>query len=333
MAEPAAARGGALRLAATVLGLVVLVILVWLACTLLGRYQLTEQVWRFRAVRVFAAGLIGVALASGGVALQGLLRNPLAEPYILGISSGAGVGVLLGRVLPLAELLPRWLSEPILALVGGLATCLVVWGIAQRGGRLDPFVLLLAGVIVNVFNGALILLLFLFASPEDIAGFIGWGMGQVPDWLLTQPELAVVVTLCVGTGWLFLLSRARALDTLGLGEAVAVSLGVPVQRLRLETFVVVSLMTAAAVALAGPVGFVGLIVPHACRLVFGPDHRRLVVVSGLVGAVFVMVADTACRTAGAWVGLAEVPVGVVTALAGGPFFIALLRQHFRGGEL
>ncbi len=318
------------RLALTFLGLAALAALVWLGCTMLGRYELTPQVWRFRAVRVFAAGLIGLALASSGLALQGLVRNPLAEPYILGISSGAGVGVLLGRALAVDAILPRWLTEPSLAVVGGLATCFVVWGIAQRKGRLDPFVLLLAGVIVNVFNGALILVLFLFASPDDIASFIGWGMGQVPDWLITQPGLAWTATGCVAAGWLFLMTRGASFNALGLGDAVAGSLGVPVQRLRVETFVVVSLMTAAAVALAGPVGFVGLIVPHACRLIFGPDHRVLLVVSGLLGAVFVMLADTACRTVGEWVGLAEIPVGVLTALAGGPFFIVLLRRRFRG---
>jgi len=322
----------ATRLALVFVGLALLTVLVWASCTMVGRYQLTPQVWHFRAVRVFAAGLIGLSLASGGLALQGLVRNPLAEPYILGISSGAGVGVLLGRALPLDALLPRWLTEPGLAVVGGLVTCFVVWGIAQRRGRLDPFVLLLAGVIVNVFNGALILVLFLFASPEDIASFIGWGMGQVPDWLITQPGLAWTATICIAAGWLFLLMRGSAFNALGMGDAVASSLGVPVQRLRVETFVVVSLMTAAAVALAGPVGFVGLIVPHACRLIFGPDHRVLVVVAGLLGAIFVMLADTACRTAGEWVGLAEIPVGVLTALAGGPFFIVLLRRRTRGIE-
>jgi iron complex transport system permease protein len=328
MASPKPLTAG--RLAAVLLGLTLLVVLVWAGCTLVGRYQLTEQVWRFRAVRVFAAGLIGLALASGGLALQGLVRNPLAEPYILGISSGAGVGVLLGRALAVDELLPRWLTEPGLAMVGGLVTCFVVWGIAQRRGRLDPFVLLLAGVIVNVFNGALILVLFLFASPEDIASFIGWGMGQVPDWLITQPGLAVSATACIVAGWGMLMMRGSAFNALGMGDEVAGSMGVPVQRLRVETFVVVSLMTAAAVAIAGPVGFVGLIVPHACRLIFGPDHRVLLVVAGLLGAAFVMLADTACRTVGEWVGLAEIPVGVLTALAGGPFFIVLLRRRFRG---
>jgi iron complex transport system permease protein len=321
------------RLFGLLLGLLLLCLVVWAACTLVGRYHLTPQVWRFRAVRVAAAGLIGLALAGSGVALQGLVRNPLAEPYVLGISSGAGVGVLLGRALPLTAWLPRWLTEPTLAVGGGLLTCLVVFGIAQRRGRLDPTVLLLTGVIVNVFCGALILVLFLFATPEDIAGFVGWGMGQVPDWLLTQPGLALLSAACVFAGWGVLLARAAAFNALGLGDAVAGSLGIPVQRLRLETFAVVSLMTAAAVALAGPVGFVGLMVPHACRLAWGPDHRRLVVTAGLLGAAFLMLADTACRSAGEWVGLAEVPVGVLTALLGGPFFIALLRRRFRGEDL
>jgi iron complex transport system permease protein len=129
-----------------------------------------------------------------------------------------------------------------------------------------------------------------------------------------------------------MLVRAGAMNVLGLGDEVAASSGVGVHGLRIETFLIVSLMTAAAVALAGPVGFVGLVIPHVCRLAAGPDHRRLAVLSGFVGAAFLMAADTFCRTAGAWVGKGEIPLGVVTALVGGPAFIFLLRRHGREGR-
>jgi iron complex transport system permease protein len=261
-----------------------------------------------------------------------MLRNPLAEPYILGISSGAGVGVLIGGIVVSLIVLPAWAATPLLALAGALATALVVYGIAQRRGRLDPYVLLLSGVIINVFNGALILALLQFVKQDEIIYFIGWGMGQIPEWLWFRPGLLVLTGLLIIGCWVFLLIRAAAFNTLNLGDEVAASAGVAVHRLRIETFVVVSVATAAAVSLAGPIGFVGLIVPHICRLKLGPDHRRLVIVSGFGGAVFLMIADTLCRLLGESFRLGELPVGVITALSGAPFFIYLLRSRLRGEE-
>jgi len=315
--------------------LAVAILLVALACSLVGVISLSDLswfVWRIRLVRLMVAALVGAALAAAGMALQGMLRNPLAEPYILGISSGAGVGVLLGMAAASwAAALPAWASAPVLALAGALTTCAIVYGIAQRRGRIDPYVLLLSGVIVNAFNGAIMLCIYLFVKPYVVSGFLLWAMGNISDNVATP--LLWLSAGCVLGGWAVLLLRGASFNALGLGDDVASSSGVRVQWLRIETFLVVALMTAAAVALSGPIGFVGLIVPHICRLIVGPDHRKLALLSGGVGAMFLMLADTLCRTAGEWVGIGEVPVGIVTALCGGPFFIFLLRRRAGGGQM
>ena len=317
------------KLAVCLLGLLLASVAVAAVCSLAGQYRLTAEIWRIRLYRAAAAAVVGAALAVGGLALQGLLRNPLAEPYILGISSGAGVGVLLGLALASRLALPRWSTTPVLSLLGAAATSAVVYGVAQRRGRLNPYVLLLSGVMINVFNGALILTILQFTRPTDMIHFIGWGMGQVPEWLWDDPVLLIVAGTIVIGGWCVVFVHGAAFNALGLGDDVAASSGVSVHRLRTLTFVVVSLMTGMAVALAGPIGFVGLIVPHVCRIFVGPDHRLLAIVSGFVGAMFLMAADTFCRMIDKWTDLGELPVGVITALVGGPFFIWLLRRRFR----
>ena len=325
--QPAGPRGQltfrALLMSISVLACVTL--MVGLACSLFGQHGLDGRTWMYRAFRLMAVAVVGAGLAAGGTALQGLLRNPLAEPYILGISSGAGVGVLAGKVL-IGSLA---LSTPILALAGALVTCGVVYGIAQRRGRLHPFVLLLSGVIVNVFNGAIMFTLLLLADRDVMLDFVYWSMGQVPEEAYFRYGLLGFCACFVAGGWAILLLRSAAMNTMSLGDEVARSSGVPVHWLRIETFIVVGLMTAAAVCLAGPIGFVGLIVPHICRLILGPDHRRLVVFSAFGGAMFLMIASTFCNTAGPALGVGKIPIGVVTALAGGPFFIWLLRRGFR----
>ncbi len=287
----------------------------------------TVSLWMAWLYRLLAAAIVGAALAVGGAALQGLLRNPLAEPYILGISSGAGVGVLLGMAISAWYAVPSWASATVLAFAGAMITCAVVYSIAQRRGRLDPYSLILSGVIVNTFNAAIMLTIYLYVDPHRIADFAHWSMGRLPDSIDTL-SLAVCGA-CVLAGWIVLVIHASAFNVLGLGETVASSSGVAVGRLRIVTFLCVGLMTAAAVSLAGPIGFLGLIVPHLCRMILGPEHRRLLLVSGLAGAVFLVAAEILCRHAGPWIGVSLIPVGIITALAGGPFFIFLLRRRFR----
>ena len=319
----------------TALGiLAALTVLVALACSLVGVLPLSRltvsEWWWARIQRLIAAAIVGASLATAGGALQGLLRNPLAEPYILGISSGAGVGVLMGMaVASWYKAAPAWASLPVLALVGAILTCGIVYGIAQRRGRLDPYVLLLSGVIVNAFNGAIMLSIYLFLKPYVVSNFVVWMMGNLAQVGQRSDALVRLAAVCAVVGWVVLLLRGGAFNALGLGDDVAQSVGIRVHWLRIETFLVVGMMTAAAVAIAGPIGFVGLIVPHICRAIIGADHRRLVLYSGFVGAMFLMIADTLCRTVGEWVGIGEIPVGVVTAFCGGPFFIVLLRRRFR----
>lgn len=312
------------RLAIYIGVLAMLAIAVMLVCSMIGVVDTGWDIWKIRMMRLLKAATVGAALAAAGVALQGMLRNPLAEPYILGISSGAGVGVLLGMAFVTTS---TWATMPALAFAGALATCVVVYFIAQRRGRLDPYTLLLSGVIVNAFNGAVMLAIFLFIPPRTITNFTYWGMGQINDRF--EWALFAITGSCVVLGWGLLVLRGAAFNTLGLGDDVANSTGVSVGWLRVETFVIVSLMTAAAVALAGPIGFVGLIIPHVCRLIVGPDHRLLTIVSGFVGAMFLMAADTLCRSVPIEFRTGSIPVGIVTAFCGGPFFIYLLRQRFR----
>jgi len=287
----------------------------------------TMPLWLARFYRLLAAAIVGAALAAAGAALQGLLRNPLAEPYVLGISSGAGVGVLFGMALAGQAAVPTWASTPVLAFIGALMTCAVVYAVAQRRGRLDPYSLILTGVIVNCFNAAIMLTIYLYIDPHRIADFAYWSMGRVGDSI--DVLLLSVCGACVLVGWAVLFLRSAAFNVLGLGDEVAASSGVSVHLLRVVTFVAVGLMTAAAVALAGPIAFLGLIVPHVCRLVVGPEHRRLILVSGIAGAAFLMAADTLCRSAGAWIGVSLIPVGIITALCGGPFFLLLLRRRLK----
>ncbi|RPI58712.1 MAG: iron ABC transporter permease, partial [Planctomycetaceae bacterium] len=265
------------RLAATAGILLAVALAVGVLCSLIGQTELgwrfwDSWIWQVRLSRLTMAAAVGAALAAAGMALQGMLRNPLAEPYVLGISSGAGVGVLVGLNFGAMIALPVLFATPLLALIGAILTCLIVYSISQRRGRLDPYVLLLSGVIVNIINGAIILTMLKFLRTNDQINFINWSMGQVPEYLWNNWSLIGLCWACVLIGWAVLFFRGPAFNMLGLGDDVAASSGVHIHWLRVETFFVVSLMTAAGVSLTGPVGFVGLIVPHVCRLIVGADH-------------------------------------------------------------
>lgn len=295
--------------------------------SLVGQAELTWNIWLSRLPRILAAMIVGASLAVGGTSLQAQLRNPLAEPYLLGISSGAGVGVLAGMAVAQGWAMPVWATTPVLAFFGAILTCAAVYLVAQRHGRLDPYSLILSGVIINAFNAAVLMVFHLYLDPHRIADFARWSMGRLTGAVAW--DLLLACGVFVLAGWGRLLLRAASMNALALGDDVASSAGVGVHRLRLEVFALVGLMTAAAVALAGPIGFVGLIIPHFCRLLVGTDQRRLLIVAGFVGAVFLVVVDSVCRTAGRWIGTGEIPVGVITALMGGPFFLALLRRRMR----
>jgi len=325
----ASANLSARRLAITAAAAAIALAVVMFACSLVGQAGWaapgqTGGWWTLRLMRILAAATVGAALAVAGAALQSLLRNALASPFVLGISSGAGVGVLIAMTVMASGLL--WLGIPAMAAAGALVTVAVVYLVAQRRGRLDPYSLLLTGVIVNSFNGAILLFIYLYASPYVIADYISWAMGAISE-SHSVGLLAAAAALTV-VCWVVLFALGHAFNVQSLGDDVATSSGISVHRLRLITFILASALTAAAVALAGPVGFVGLIVPHICRFVVGSDHRRLMIVAGFVGAALLVVADTFCRSTVLWFHQ-ELPVGLITALSGGPFFLVLLRRRFQ----
>lgn len=276
-----------------------------------------------RAPRAVLAALVGGALSVAGAVLQALLRNPLAEPYVLGVSGGAAVGAVAAVVLGWAAL-GAWVL-PAAALVGAAGAVFGVLRVAARGGAgMDTRVLLLAGVVAGAFFNALIMLLLTFGSAETFRSAVTWMMGSLSgsDWR-SVGLLAVWLAPAVG----LLLALARPLDLLSVGEESARFLGVRVEGLKRIVYLAASLLVAASVAVSGAIGFVGLIVPHAVRLAWGSAHRRLLPASLLAGALFLVLADTAARTVAA---PAEIPVGVLTALVGVPLFVVLLVR--RGGS-
>ena len=284
------------------------------------RLQMENVLW-LRLEWVATASVVGAALALAGLAFQALLRNPLAEPYILGVSGGAALAFILSSLFLSATL------APVFGFVGALATVAIVYAIAQRRGRLEPYTLLLTGVIINAFYAAAIMLVTVLVRPEQRGDIAVWMMGNIgafgPQWGLVK----VVGGLAAGAAILFAL-LAKGFNLVAVGEDTAGALGVPVERLRIITFVVASLVTGASVALVGPIGFVGLICPHLLRMILGPDHRRLVPAAFFFGATFLVLADLlACL----WEGASDraLPVGVLTAMCGVPFFIYLLRMRWR----
>jgi iron complex transport system permease protein len=295
----------------------------------------------FRLQRVVAAGMVGFALAAAGVTLQALLRNPLADPYVLGISSGSTVGVmawmLLVRTFQFSAtsgtalwLLAMGRSVP--ALLGAVLTCLLVFALARGrfGSALQPVTLLLVGVVVSSMNAAVLMVLNSLAPQGVLSNFATYLLGSIADGQLTRPLLLVAFGLLLA-GYLPTVLSAAALNIGTLSDTEAASLGVQVQRLRALCFICASVMTGAAILLSGPIGFVGLICPHICRrlkVLGGADHRTLLISAPLCGAAFLMLADSAVRV-GATLNRGEFPVGVVTALCGGPFFLFLLKRQSR----
>jgi iron complex transport system permease protein len=272
-----------------------------------------------RLPRVLLAGLVGGGLAMAGAALQALLRNPLAEPYILGISGGASVGAVLVLSLGLSAD-ASWIT-PLAAFVGALGAIALVFRVATVAGRgLDVRALLVAGVVVAAFFTACIAFVLSISSARTVQSAVLWIMGSfaAADW--GRVVAAAAYTLPAGV---LLLALARPLNLMAIGEDTALHLGADVEGVKRAALAVAALLTAAGVAVAGVIGFVGLVVPHALRLVIGSDNRALLPLSFLAGAAFLVLADLAARTA---LAPTEVPVGVVTAFVGVPLFLVLLRR-------
>jgi iron complex transport system permease protein len=269
-----------------------------------------------RLPRTLLAMLLGAGLGMSGVALQGVLRNPLAEPYLLGVSGGAAVGAVLAYAAGAAFAL-----IPVAAFAGAIVAVLVALFVAHATrGRGDPRVLVMAGVVVGAFANAAIMIVLANADLSTVRSALWWMMGSVADATWTQIGW---LGLYVAAGGLWLMASSRSLDALALGEDSAAGLGVDVDRVARRVYIVASLLAAATVATAGLVGFVGLVVPHIARRLGRGAHIVLLPVSALVGAVIVMVADTFARVA---LPPAELPLGAVTALIGVPFFLIVARR-------
>ncbi len=277
-------------------------------------------VWNIRMPRIMMAILVGAALAMAGVAYQGVLRNPLADPYILGVSSGASLGaasfILFGQGL---AILGQW-TLPLVAFVCGIGTLFIVYRLAYIAGKVQIETLLLSGVVVQAFLGAG-LSLIMSISGEKMQQILYWLMGSLTlsDW-----SSGVAVAPYVIVGWFVIMLFTRELNLLALGEQKAHHLGMNVERTRLIVLLAASLTAGAAVAVSGVIGFVGLIVPHIMRTLVGSDHRVLLPVSAVAGAILLIAADTLARTI---MDPQELPIGVITAFLGAPFFGYLLRKR------
>lgn len=275
-----------------------------------------EIVLQLRLPRALAAFAVGGLLALAGVQMQVLLGNPLADPYVLGISGGAAVGALLALLAGGAMVAVNGA-----ALLGALASMLLVFGLAHGTGSWSPTRLLLTGVVVAAGWGAVISFLLAVAPQQNLPGMLFWLMGDLSS--ADHPLPALIILLL---GFLVTLPQARNLNLLGRGEMQAGVLGVSVGPLRLKLYLLASLLTASAVSLGGSIGFIGLVVPHMLRLLLGSDHRRLLPASVLSGGILLLLADTLART---MIAPQQLPVGVLTALVGVPLFLYLLQRGYR----
>jgi iron complex transport system permease protein len=277
--------------------------------------------WTIRFPRVAMAALVGAALATAGALMQGVFGNPLAEPGVVGVSSGAAVAASVSIVFGLQWFGP-WTTAAA-AFLGGLAATFLVYALARSGGRTEVVTLVLTGIAVNAVCGALLALLTFLGDSQSREQIVFWQLGSLNG---TRWAYVAVVAPAVLLGLVIAQANAHKLDLLSLGERSAQHLGVNVERLRVIAIVAVALLTAAGVAFCGIISFVGLVVPHLVRMAVGPAHRVLVPASALGGAVLLLAADLAARTAVAY---ADLPIGLLTALVGGPFFFWLIRRTRR----
>ncbi len=274
-------------------------------------------IWQVRMPRVVLSMLVGASLAVAGVATQGLFKNPMADPYIVGVSFGGGLGatvaLLYGAALGFGEFL-----VPAAAFLGALGATFLVYNLARTGGRVPVSTLILSGIAVGSFFSAIISLLMAMHG-EDLQSVVFWLMGGMAarSWR----HVGMVIPF-IAVGFALAMAFSRELNVMVMGDERAYQLGVDIERAKRILIVAVSLLAGAAVSVSGLIGFVGLIIPHVVRLVVGPDHRILLPCSALVGAIFLIFTDTLARTI---LAPAEIPVGIITALFGAPFFIFLLR--------
>lgn len=282
-----------------------------------------QIVWQLRMPRVLLGAVVGAGLAAVGTTLQAVVRNPLADPYLLGVSSGAGF--VVAATITLGSAAMAGLSTSAAGFVGALVTTVLVLGIARNRGRFAPTRVVLAGVTFSyLFAGATSFLIFMSSVPNAARAVLFWMLGSLgrAQWsTLSLPAAAVLL------GMVYFLVQARALDALVVGEETALSVGVNVRRLRARLLVVTALVTGVTVAVTGGIGFVGLIIPHLVRQMVGPNHRLVLTVAAVFGAIYLVAVDTVCRVAA---GPAELPIGIITSVLGAPYFLWLLHRAQSG---
>lgn len=287
--------------------------------------QVDDQIiWQYRTPRVLLAAVVGAGLSVAGTCLQSLARNGLADPYVLGVSSGASVGAVL--VVAIGSSVFGGLGISAAAFVSAMATMVLVFAFAQRAGQVGPTRLVLAGVAVSYLATAATSLIQLYVNPLELRGIMFWLLGSFANARWDDLRIPTVVIL-LSTGWL--VARGRTLNAMASGDDTASALGVDVNRFRVELLVISSLLTASVVSVSGGIGFVGLVVPHACRMLVGPDHRRVLPIALVGGGLFMVLVDLVSRIADR---PNELPVGIFTAALGAPFFLVLLRQAGRAAR-
>jgi iron complex transport system permease protein len=273
-----------------------------------------------RLPRIILAGLVGAALAVAGATYQGLFRNPLADPYLIGVAQGASLGAAAGFLIPVAWNLSSFGIIPIFAFIGAIIATIVVYLLARVGKTLPVTTLILAGVALSALLQSIVSYLII-SSNEKMHGILFWLMGS---FSMSQWSEVEVVLPYVAAGVTIIIIFARLLNVMQLDEEQAQQLGINVERYKIILLAAATLITAASVSFVGTIGFVGIIIPHAVRLIWGADHRFLLPFSVLVGAVFMILADLISRTL---LAPTEIPIGVITAVFGAPFFLYLLRRR------
>jgi iron complex transport system permease protein len=282
--------------------------------------------WDIRLPRMLTGVLVGASLAVGGAVMQGLFRNPLADPGLVGVGAGAGLGAVLAIVL--GGLAPAWIIAaagyhlvPVAAFVGGWASTLILYRVSTRAGRTSVATMLLAGIALGALSGAATGILVYIADDRQLRDLTFWGLGSLGG--ASWPKLAAAGPV-MGLALLAAPFLARGLNGLALGEAAAHHIGLPVQRVKSVAILTVAGATGAAVAVSGGIGFIGIVVPHLLRLATGPDHRFLLINAGLLGAILLLLADLVARSI---IAPAELPIGIVTAILGAPVFLWILLRR------
>ncbi len=286
-----------------------------------------EIFYRIRLPRVLLASIVGASLAISGAVLQAILKNPLADPYILGISSGAGVGAMFASVIGLQFTFLGKSPIAIFAFIGALATVWLVWTIGSLADKRSSNGLLLTGVVINTFLSAITMFMVAIAKSSTVHSTMIWLMGNIlPEDLTTIATMAILTLIAT----ISLMLLGPSLNLISFSAAQAKTVGINVSRVRFLAFLITAFITSIAVSLSGLIGFVGLIVPHAIRLIWGADHRRLLPITAIAGAIFMVIADTIARVI---ISPAQLPVGILTAMIGGPFFIVLLIKNSKRQNL